>query len=186
MRTPPPTQKSRAHHLEPFIESCHERTSALTSRNRPFDRMSMYALRRVILLKVTQAVTEGHPNIPPISQMRKPDAGMSETTEKGKMGEGKAAIQTAAPEGLGASGLPVPGPRCRGSGTCAPCGARTQGGACGGARVRRRRAEGRSRAAESPPGPVLVHAAHRAARPPRVRRRRRHGSAGGDHLPRRR
>ncbi|XP_077907678.1 LOW QUALITY PROTEIN: peptidyl-prolyl cis-trans isomerase FKBP1A [Ictidomys tridecemlineatus] len=38
------------------------------------------------------------------------------------------------------------------SGTCAPRGARTQGGACGGARVRRRRAEGRGRAAEPPPG----------------------------------
>ena len=77
-----------------------------------------------------------------------------------------------------ASGLPgfrfslPPSPYCPAAGapgTCAPCGARTQGGACGGARVRSRSAEGRGRAAESPRDPVSVHAARRAASRPTQR-----------------
>ncbi|XP_042639527.1 peptidyl-prolyl cis-trans isomerase FKBP1A [Orycteropus afer afer] len=43
-----------------------------------------------------------------------------------------------------------------------------KGGECGGARVRRLRAEGRGRAAEPPPGLLWVHAARRAARPASV------------------
>ncbi|XP_039093643.1 peptidyl-prolyl cis-trans isomerase FKBP1A [Hyaena hyaena] len=59
--------------------------------------------------------------------------------------------QTAASGGRGAGGFPVPRPAARATGTCAPCGARTQGGACGGARVRRPGAQGQGRAAELPP-----------------------------------
>uniref|UniRef100_A0A9L0SBP3 peptidylprolyl isomerase n=10 Tax=Laurasiatheria TaxID=314145 RepID=A0A9L0SBP3_HORSE len=69
------------------------------------------------------------------------------------------------PEASGLPGFRCPCPAARASGARAPHGARTQGGACGGARVRRRRAEGRGRAAESQPGRFVVHAARRAARP---------------------
>ncbi|XP_055400631.1 peptidyl-prolyl cis-trans isomerase FKBP1A isoform X1 [Bubalus kerabau] len=79
------------------------------------------------------------------------------------------------PEASGLPGFrfsPPPVPHCPAAGapgTCAPCGARTQGGACGGARVRSRSAEGPGRAEESPRDPVSVHAACRTASRPTQR-----------------
>ncbi|KAG8524164.1 Peptidyl-prolyl cis-trans isomerase FKBP1A, partial [Galemys pyrenaicus] len=69
------------------------------------------------------------------------------------------------PEASGLLGFRSPCPAPWAAGTRAPRGARTQGGACGGARVRRRREERRGRAVNPPPARFSVHAARRAARP---------------------
>lgn len=99
----------------------------------------------------------------------------SSNMEKLRKGAGRGAGQVRRPNSslrrVAAAGLPAPGLPVPGRGDVrAVCvgGARAGRGVQGGARVRRRRAEGRGKAAQSP-DPLSVHAVHRATRPPAPR-----------------